>query len=118
AGELLEVGGRQRIDLASSGAGESEPNDPLVVGVVDALEQPRGLGAVDELHGAVMAKEQVLGHLADRRWRAMSTNGEEELVLRAGETDRSRLVVAPPEEPAQPVAEAEEASEVGVIQRR
>src|SRR5438034_8025522 len=40
-------------------------SDAAVLRVDEALDEPGELGAVDELHRAVVAQQEVLGHLAD-----------------------------------------------------
>ena len=70
----------QRLGAAGS---EAQADDPVVVTVLTAADEPRGLGPVDQPDRAVMAQEQVLGHVADRRPTliGMPSNGEEQLVL-------------------------------------
>jgi hypothetical protein len=106
------VGGRQRREPALTLAGQRQADDPLILGVGEALDEAEALGAIDELDHAVVAQEEVVGDVADRRRSAMTSNRQEQLVLRPREADGLRLVLAPVEEPAEPVAEGQEALEV------
>jgi hypothetical protein len=116
-GELLEVGAGEGLDPSLADWGEQQPHDPLVVVVVHALDEPGGDGAVHELDDAVMAQEQVVGDLADRRRAAaVAADCEEQLVLGRRQSDLLGLVLAPSLEAAQPVAEREQALEVLVSQ--
>jgi nucleotide-binding universal stress UspA family protein len=110
------VGVRQGTDPLAPEGGEVEADDALVVAVRDALDQTGGDGPVDELDGAVVSQQQVAGDVTDRRWRAVTPDGEEQLVLRAGEPDRVGPLLAPALERAQPVPEREEASVVAVTE--
>ena len=73
-GELVQLGQvlfGQRGDALVALLGELDPHDPGVPGVRPPPDEPRGLRAVHETHGAVTLQHQVLGTLADgRRLRA------------------------------------------------
>ncbi len=73
SGQGSEVGLRRRCQL--------DPDDPVVVRVGDPVHKSCLLRSVDKLHDAVMTEQEVLGHLADRGWATVPSDGEEELVL-------------------------------------
>lgn len=77
--------------------------------VPDPVDQARSLGSIHELNGRMMAKKQIVRHLADRGARriAVTTNAEEKLVLGGGEPDRRGLAVTPVQKPPQPGPELE-----------
>jgi len=99
-------------------ATQRDPHDAPVVGIGVACHQPRGLGPVDEPHRAVVSELEVVGDVADRRAGRcpMTSDREEQLVLCGGEADRGRLLLTPMEEPAQPIAELEQAPVLSVTQ--
>jgi hypothetical protein len=108
------VSGGQRLQLGFSGCGEAEADDPLILRIAGPLHQAGAHGPIDQLDGAVVAQQQVLGDIADRRRATVSPDGEEELMLRSGDPDRLRLLLAPPQEAAEPVTKAQEALEVAL----
>jgi hypothetical protein len=61
-----------------------EPNDAVVFLVPGAVDEPGGLGPIDQAHGAVVAQHQVVGHFTHSRGRglAVAPDGQQELVLR------------------------------------
>ena len=65
-GQLLEVGRREMTENPPAFGGENEPDDAPVDAVGDAPDEARLLGTVDELDGAVMAQQEMIGHLPDR----------------------------------------------------
>jgi hypothetical protein len=65
----------------------------------------------------VVAEEQMRGDLAHRRHPLVATHGQEELVLRSGEPCLLGLLLAPVEEPPEPVAERQQPAEVGIVER-
>lgn len=91
-GELLEGGGAL--------LGQGQPDDPPVIGVFLADDQPDGLGP---LNGTVMAKQQIPGHVADGRPArvVMPPHREQQLVLGGGKAGRLGLRLAPVQKPAQ-----------------
>jgi len=110
------VGAGERLDSLGTCRRQAKAHDPLVVVVVDALDEPTGDGAVDELDHAVVAQQQVVGDLSDRRRRAVAAYREQELVLCAGQADGFGLLLAPPLEAAEPITEGEQSPEVLVTQ--
>jgi nucleotide-binding universal stress UspA family protein len=111
------VGGSEALHPLRAFGGEVEPGDPLVGGVGGPLDEAGLRRSIDELHDAVVAKEQVVGDVSDRRRAVVAPNGEEQLVLCRGETDRLRLLLAPPLEASEAVAEVQEAAVVVIGQR-
>ena len=105
--QLLHVGSRERLEALLALGRQLEPHDPLVLGVAAAGDQARLLGPVDQADGAVVAEQEVVGHLADRGPAPVrvAPNGQEELVLGRGQSGRLRLLLAPAQEAAQAVPE-------------
>jgi hypothetical protein len=82
-GELIEVlDGEPGQSLGAVGR-EPEPNDAMLIRVGGPLHEPRGLGSIDEFDHAVVAQQQQLGDLADRRplRAAVPADREQQLVL-------------------------------------
>jgi len=116
AGELLEMCVGQCDELLLAAGRQAQAHEPVVVAIGDTFDEPGAFGAVDQLDDAVMPEQEMCGDLADG-WRiTVAADGEEQLVLRAGDADPVGLVLAPAEEPAQPVAKRQEALEVRVGQ--
>ena len=82
----------------------------MVVVVPHASQQPGRLGAIDEAHDAVVAQKQGVCDVADLRPLrvVVAPHREQQLVLRRGQTCRSRLRLAPVLEATQPGAQREE----------
>lgn len=110
SGDLLHVPWRQPPQRRLACRFEGHPHHSMVVGIGTADDEPCRLGAVHELTGAVVAQEQLLGDLTDRRSRVVTEplDHDEELVLRGGEPRGERLLLAPPQEPAQRCSEREQ----------
>ena len=79
----------------------------MVVGVGEALDQTVGRGAVDELDRRVVAELQQLGHVGERRGRAVGVapHGQEQLVLGGVSAGGAGGVLGEAQEHAQRVAE-------------
>ena len=116
AGELLEVGGGERGQAGGTGCREADVHDTVIAGVRLPADETRSLGAVDELDGGVVPREEVAGQVPDGGVAGMAADGQEQLVLGRGEAGGPGLLLAPVQEPAQPVAEAEELRVLGVVQ--
>ena len=114
--QLLEVLFGERAEAALAERREGETDYTLVVGVDGARDETGGLGAVDELHRAVVTQEQMVGDVADGRAErvVVAADGEEQLVLRRREPGFACLALAPAEEAAQAVTEVEQPAEVVV----
>lgn len=104
----------ERRHLVHPQVAQLESDHPLVGLVTDALDQPGGDGSIDEFDDAVVAEQQVIGDVADRRLLVVAADGQQELVLRTSEPNCIRLVIAPPQEPAKAVAECEQPVEIGI----
>jgi hypothetical protein len=96
-----------------------QADDPVVGPVPRAPQQPRRLGAVDQLARGVVPQEQRVGHLADGRptLRGAAAHREEELVLGGSETLGLRLLLAPVQEPPELGAEPQQVFVVAVGDR-
>ena len=101
----------QLPQAARARRGESQPNDPVIDRVRPAVDEARVRGTIDESDRAVVAEEQGRRDIADGGPRppCMPTDDEHQLVLRRGDPVRRRLLLAPPEEVAQPRPQVEEA---------
>jgi hypothetical protein len=82
----------------------------MVGPIMTSLDETGGFGPIDETDRAVVAKEQVVGDVADRRSACVATpaNGQHELVLGRRESDRTRLLLGPSEEAPEPGPELEQ----------
>ena len=109
---------RQRLETLAPRRGELQPDDPVVLGVAHPLDQPGRYGPVDEADGAVVAEEEVVGHLADRRPPVVGvpSDGQQQLLLRRRQPGPLGLLLAPAEEPAQPGPQRQQILVVGVAQ--
>ena len=101
--ELLEMGRGEGLEARRSRAGETHPDDPVIVWVTGSNDESCALGTIDEADDAVVAQEEVVGHFADRRAPlvTVTSDGEKELVLGRGEAGDARLLLAPPLEAPQ-----------------
>jgi hypothetical protein len=95
---------------------EVQPHHPVIVLVDAAPDQTGGFGPIDEPNRAVMAKQQRLGHLPDRRAARLptSTDRQEELMLRRRQPCRDGLLLAPVQEATEARSELEEALIIAV----
>jgi hypothetical protein len=94
-----------------------QANDPVVVTVLAAVDEPCGFGSVDEADCAVMAEQQMLGDVTDRGTSriGMAAHREKQLVLHGGEPDGVGLLLTPVQEPSQPGAELEQTAVVVIF---
>src|SRR5581483_3707222 len=98
--------------------GQPESNEALIFVVSGPSHEPEFLGPADEADGAVMTNQQVVGNVGDRRAAriAVTSDGDEKLMLRGGQSDRRRLGLAPMAELPQRHPELEELRELLVRQ--
>ena len=106
----------QTLEYARPASREPQTHDPAVVGVVDAADQARFLGAVDELHRAVVAQQQRVRKITHSRAAIaeVAAHGEQQLVLRGRDPGPDGLRLAPVQELAQRGPEFQEALVVAV----
>jgi hypothetical protein len=85
------------FELLGAAGGEAQADDAVVLGVLGALEQPGGHGAVDEADGAVVSEQQVVGDVSDGRSGrvVMTSDGEQELMLGGRESGGVGVLLAP-----------------------
>jgi len=95
--QAVQVSRGQLLQYALAFGGQADPYHAAVVTVWCPFYQARGLGAVDELHGAVRPQEQVAGEITNggRRVSRVSLDRHQQLVLNMGEARGLRLVFAP-----------------------
>ena len=108
--QLLQVERRQGCQPVLAARRQVQPDHSMVVVVPHASQQPGRLGAIDEAHDAVVAQKQGVCDVADLRPLrvVVAPHREQQLVLRRGQTCRSRLRLAPVLEAAQPGTQREE----------
>jgi hypothetical protein len=114
--ELFDVSFAQLVQAPAAERGQAQADDALVVPVGSTADQPRGFGPVDEFDGAVVAEQECLGDVSDRRPIPirLTPNREQQLVLGRSEPDGHGLLLAPVQEPTQARTELEKTLVVGV----
>lgn len=112
------MGRRERPELPLAFSSEADSHDPVVVGIGDPFDEAPLRGAVHQLHRTVVTEQEVLGDIAHARRTRMAPHSQEQLVLGGGEARYLRRIIAPPEEPAQPVAEIQQGFEVVGVEVR
>jgi uncharacterized protein YeaO (DUF488 family) len=112
--QFVQVSGPEAVQPCLPVGGEHHPGQPPVLGVTGPRDNPRVGRPVHQLDHAVVAQQQVLGELGDRRILAprVALDRDEKLVLGRGQADRARLRLAPVQEPAQARAERQQILEV------
>jgi hypothetical protein len=116
ARKLFEMTLTELAQPARAGCGEPQPNDTLIVGIGTPRDESGRHRAVHETDRAVMAQQQRLGDVTDRgivRTR-VTTDREQQLMLRRRQVDFGRLFFAPAQEAADTGAPFEEPLIVGV----
>ena len=116
AGQLVPVQGRELLEGGGALLGQGQPDDPPVIGVFLADDQPGGLGPLGQLDGTVVAKQQIAGHVADS-WPArvvMPPHREQQLVLGGGKPGRLGLRLAPVQKPAQARTQDQQPPVIGI----
>ena len=107
--EFRQVGGGEALQQAGAETGQVQTHDSVVFLVGASLDKARPLSAVDELHGAVVARQKMLGNVAHGgRARLMTSYGEQKLVLRRSDSCGHRLPVAPIQELAETIPQPQE----------
>ena len=103
ASELLEVGGGESIEHPTALRGELEPHETSVATVAVPAHQAGPLGPVDELDRAVVAEQEMLGDVTDRRivGPGVTPHRQQELVLLARQAGGGGLVLTPAQEAPQ-----------------
>jgi CBS domain-containing protein len=112
------VGRAQALQEVPAPSGELQSHEAAVVRVGQAAHQAGLRGAVGQLDGAVVAQEQVLGHVPDRGCARtlVTADGEEQLVLLAGQPCGRGLLLAPAQEASQRGAEGQQLLVLVVVQ--
>ena len=95
--ELFEVESGQHFQSLGALVGELQPDNPMVVLVPGPDDQAGSVSSVDESDGAVVLKEQVVGHLADRRPTGITVAAycQQQLMLGGSEPRSAGLALAP-----------------------
>ena len=129
-GQLLDVDRAEVLEALLAGGGQDESHLTLIDRVGPALHEAGGLRPVDELDGAVMTEEEMVGHVADGGPEGTATATdvpvavrftvaayrEQELVLRGSQSRGRCLLLAPTQEPPQSGAELEEPRVLGITE--
>ena len=110
--ELLEVECRQCLEPFGPLLGEVDPNNAVVLLVANACDETSPIRTVDQAHDAVVAQQQLIGNLPDGGATriAKAPHGQEQLVLRRGESCGLSLLLTPALEVAQPGPKGEQSS--------
>jgi len=110
------VRGGELFETASAGRREADPHDALVEIVGHAAHEVGPFGAVHEFDHAVVAGKQVPSDVTNGRPTrvVMTTDGEQQLVLRRSDARRRRRFLAPTQELPQSSTERKEALVVGI----
>lgn len=76
----------ERRELTDAVVGDPDPDDPVVGGIGDALNEPVLRCAIDQPDGAVVAQEKVGREVGDRRAPRVRVagDGEQQLVTGPG----------------------------------
>jgi hypothetical protein len=95
--DLLQMSIGQSVELGGPRRRERDAHQALAGPIRVALDQPILDGAVHEPHGAVVAQDEVVGELADRRAdrAGMALDREQQLVLGRRQPCGICLIVAP-----------------------
>jgi hypothetical protein len=96
--QLVEVLGRETFQPFSSLVGKVQTNNSLIRCVPGALYEACLVRPIDQADHAVMAKEEIVRHFADRRtpWVGVPTDSQEKLMLCRRQPGRFGLLLAPP----------------------
>jgi hypothetical protein len=108
--ELFEMQSRQSLKSLCAGRGEAQPDHPVILLVPGPAYQAIRISTVDETHRAVVAQQQVVGHLANG-WAlgiAVPSDGKQQLVLSGRQAGGARLLFAPPLKVPKPGSQGEE----------
>ncbi len=115
AAQLLEMQPGEPAQHTRAGSSQAQSNQTMIVAVGSALDERGRLGPVDESDHAVVAEQEVVGHLADgRRAARVSAHREQQLVLRGRDAGVDRLLLAPVQELPELVAELEQPAILGL----
>ena len=107
--ELLKVGGGEVLQAAGAETCEVQANDSVVFLVDVSLDKAGPLGAVDELHGAVVTCQKMVGNVAHGGYAGLVTSDDEQqLMLGRSESCGQRLPAAPVQELAETVPKPQE----------
>ncbi len=96
-GELLKVESGQHSQTLGPVRGQMQTDDAVVFFVAGPDDETGGVGPIDKADGAVVVKEQVVGHLTDGRAPeiVMSPYSQQELMLGRREAGGPGLTLAP-----------------------
>lgn len=117
-GNLSEVQLGEGLEDSCPAVGQLKADDPAVLPVLHPLSPAASLDPVGELDRGVVAEEEIVGDVPDRRSLGitMAPDGEEELVLHVRQAPVPGLLFAPVIEATQLGTKGEEVSILGVRQ--
>ena len=116
AAQLVDVEGRELAEARLTLGAEGEAHDSVIVRVDRTRDESGPLGAANQLDDAVVAQQEMVGDVSDRRRSVVTPDGQQQLMLGRCEADGPGLPLRPPFEATQGVAEGEQLPEVRVGQ--
>ncbi len=102
----------EQLEFVVALGGEANVNDAVIGVVAKSLDQTGRLRTIYQFHRAVMLQEEMVGDVAQARRAPMTTNRQEELMLRGCDADGLGAFLAPPHESTKSVPERQERFEV------
>ena len=95
--EFFEVKGRENLESFAPFVSQLESHDAMVFLISGSTNEPRRVGSIYQSDHAVVEEQQIVSHLPNG-WAtriAVSTYGQQKLMLGRGEPGRSRRILAP-----------------------
>jgi len=94
--DLRQIRLADPFELACTGTREPKTNDSLVDRILPTLDESRGLGTVHQSDRAVVPDQQTVCNVTNRgaAFAAMTSDGEQQLMLSGREPDLHRLILA------------------------
>ena len=103
------MSGGEALQTAGAETGQVQTHDSVVFLVGASLDKAGALRTVDELHGAVVTCQEMLGHVPQGGCAGLvSSYDEQKLMLGWSDPCGHRLPAAPVQEPAETVPQSQE----------